>query len=124
MNNFSVNRNAETAPKKSFLALDHVFLIAMNVFDANHTQHSMDFFLSTSLLTTSLELEDAHWERILSQIDKALGDLFKMNIKGVAVSCRTDGETMKLSFSDPSYHDLELTHVLIKDGRAQKAQAA
>jgi hypothetical protein len=124
MNNFSVNSSAETASKKSFLALDHVFLIAMNIFDASHTQHCMDFYLSTSLLTTALELENAQWERILTQIDKALGDLFKMNIKGVAVSCRADGDALKLSFSDPGYHDLELAAVLIKDGSEQKTQAA
>ena len=117
MSNMLVNHTTEIASKKSFLALDHVFLIAMNVFDTNHEQHSMDFFLSTSLLTTSLELEDAQWEHILGQIDKALSDLFKMNIRGVAVSCRTQDGMMKLSFSDPSYHDLELTHVVIKDSR-------
>ena len=106
--------------KKSFLALDHVFLIAMNLFDAACTDHKMDFYLSTSLLTTSLDLEDAKWEALLAGIDKSLKNLYKMRIKGVAVRCVVNGEEMKLSFSDPTHHDLQLAEVIIKESRLQK----
>jgi hypothetical protein len=106
--------------KKSFLALDHVFLIAMNLFDATFANHDMDFYLSTNLLTTSMELEDRQWEQILTSIEKTLKDLFKSNIKEVAVRCLIDGDSVRLSFADPSYHDLQLAEVCIKESLAQK----
>jgi len=124
MNNILPFKPVASPGKKSFLALDHVFLIAMNLFDAAHGNHSMDFFLSTSLLTTSLELEDSEWEQILARIDKTLGDLNKMSIKGVALSCRNDGVVLKLSFYDPGYHDLELAQVVIQEKVSAPAKKA
>lgn len=117
MSNIIINSSYTSRTKKSFLALDHVFLIAMNIFDAANENHEMDFYLSTNLLTTSLELEDKEWERILFHIGVALDELHKLKVTGVAVACRMLDNSLKLTFSDPGYHDLQLADVLIKKNK-------
>ena len=124
MSNIIINSSRTTRTKKSYLAMDHVFLIAMNIFDAANQDHKMDFYLSTNLLTTSLELQDKEWERILFHIGSALEDLHKLKITSVAVACRMLDNSLKLTFSDPSYHDLHLAEVLIKKADSINGQAA
>lgn len=63
----------------------------------------------------AVPLSNIECEIIITNIEKSLTDLYKSKVNAVAVSCRTIDGQVKFIFSDPTYHDLIFTEVIIKN---------